>query len=86
MSSQNVQVTGGFNGTNGTIPGGAQNIQLSIGGARGGAGGFDAGGPGGSRGNGRTGVFSILQAILIVVIHYFLVLLVQLVRAELEQL
>ena len=59
MASQNVQVTGGFSGTNGTIPGGAQNIQLSIAGARGGAGGFDAGGPGGSRGNGRSGIFSI---------------------------
>jgi hypothetical protein len=59
MSSQNVQITGGYSGTNGTLPGGAVNIQLSIGGARGGGGGFDGGGPGGSNGNGRTGVFSI---------------------------
>lgn len=56
-SSVNIDVPGG--GQSSTIPAGAQNIVLTIAGARGGSGGFDSGGPGGSYGNGRYGQFSI---------------------------
>ena len=48
MAQQSVNVTFVSGGTEGTIPGGAQNIVLTLAGARGGTGGFDAGGPGGS--------------------------------------
>ena len=56
-SSVSINVPGG--GQSSTIPAGAQNIVLTIAGARGGSGGFDSGGPGGGAGNGRYGQFSI---------------------------
>jgi len=59
MSNQTVTVSFAFGGSSGTIPGGARNITMQIGGARGGSGGFDSGGPGGGAGNGRFGTFSI---------------------------
>ncbi|ADO99138.1 hypothetical protein Np050604_040 [Cyanophage S-RIM44] len=59
MSNQTVTVNFAFGGSSGTIPGGARNITMQIGGARGGSGGFDSGGPGGGAGNGRFGTFSI---------------------------
>jgi len=59
MSNQNVTINFAFGGSSGTIPGGARNISMQIGGARGGSGGFDSGGPGGGAGNGRFGTFSI---------------------------
>ena len=59
MSNQTINVNFAFGGSSGTIPGGARNISMQIGGARGGSGGFDSGGPGGGAGNGRFGTFSI---------------------------
>jgi hypothetical protein len=59
MSESTVSVDFAFGGSSGTIPGGAQNIVMTIAGARGGSGGFDSGGPGGGSGNGRRGTFSI---------------------------
>ena len=59
MSESTVSVDFAFGGSSGTIPGGAQNIVMTIAGARGGSGGFDSGGPGGSAGRGRRGTFSI---------------------------
>jgi hypothetical protein len=59
MSNQSVNITVSFGGESGTIPGGAQNISLTMAGARGGTGGFDSGGPGGGFGNGRVGTFNI---------------------------
>lgn len=59
MSNQTILTTFAFGGTSGTIPGGAINIQMVIGGGRGGTGGSDAGGPGGAFGLGREGLFSI---------------------------
>ena len=59
MAQQSVNVNFSVGGTEGTIPGGAQNIVLTLAGARGGVGGYDAGGPGGDRGRGRSGTFNI---------------------------
>ena len=59
MSNQTITINFAFGGSSGTIPGGARNISMQIGGARGGSGGFDSGGPGGGAGNGRFGTFSI---------------------------
>ena len=59
MAQSRVSVNFSFGGSSGIIPGGARNIQMQIGGARGGSGGFDSGGPGGGAGSGRFGTFSI---------------------------
>jgi hypothetical protein len=59
MSSSPVSYNISFGGQSGTIPGGAQNISLSIAAGSGGSGGFDSGGPGGGGGNGRSGNFTI---------------------------
>ncbi len=59
MSQTTVNINIPFGGQSGIIPGGAQNISLTIAGARGGSGGFDSGGPGGGAGSGRSGSFSI---------------------------
>lgn len=59
MAESSVNVNFVFGGSSGTIPAGARNIVMEIGGAKGGVGGADSGGPGGRRGQGRWGTFSI---------------------------
>ena len=59
MSSTIINTNFSFGGTSGTIPAGAINIQVVIGGGKGGTGGADSGGPGGGYGSGRWGRFNI---------------------------